>query len=139
MSIAVFATGQDLVAGDWLPEAPANAGSLIRSASVLVTDATRLDVFEVTGGLPADPQIAEAFRDAVCQQVVVWSSSGIDPAKGEFGQAPQVASESVPGGSVTYTGLPKAEDRIKAAAELCAASKLILRNAGLRSGTPRLL
>lgn len=138
MGILIFATAADLVAGDWLDDLPLNAGRLIRSASVLVSTATRLDVYDVTDdGLPSAPGTAAAFRDAVCQQVTEWAGAGIDPLKGGFGQAPKVSSQSVDGGSVGYTGYATVEQIAKAATSLSESARQILRNAGLASGIPR--
>ena len=137
MGILIFATPADLVSGDWLDDVPAKAGRLIRSASVLVTAATRLDRYDTDGaGLPSSPSVAGTFRDAVCQQVTEWVGAGIDPLKGGFGQAPRVASQSVTGGSVGYTGHASVEQIAKAATSLSDSALQILRNEGLASRVP---
>lgn len=137
MGILIFATASDLVAGDWLDVAPTNAGRLIRSASVLVTAATRLDRYDTDdAGLPSAPSVADTFRDAVCQQVTEWVGAGIDPLKGGFGQAPRVSSQSVDGGSVGYTGYANVEQIAKAATSLSDSARQILRNEGLASRSP---
>lgn len=126
-----YATADDL-APAWLDAAPANADRLIRAASLLVTGATRLARYpRDTDGYATEDRHIEAFRDATCQQVAVWASSGIDPDKGTTGQAPHLTSQSAGSGSVSYSGVQTTQELGAAATTLADASLLILAEAGL--------
>ena len=88
---------------DHLAEVPDNAEALIRYASVLVRRATRFDVYDTTpAGMPDDPWVIEAFRDATCVQAAMWAQNGIDPGKGGAGVDGGVESSSIAGGTVKY-------------------------------------
>lgn len=140
MAVIVYATPADLVPG-WLPVEPPNALSLIRAASILARDETalaRYDADERTG-LPTAPKIIAAFQDAVCQQVSAWAAAKVDPDAGIAGQEKEVASESVPGGSVTYRQTVTPEQRAALLENLCPLSRKILRSAGLMSKIPTVL
>lgn len=113
---------------------PDNAEALIRSASVLVRDATSNDLYDIApSGLPSDPDLRDALREATCLQVQAWVTAGIAPSTGSL--RPAVASQSADGGSVTYN-LPDPERIQRAAERLCHEAHLVLRNAGLASGRP---
>ena len=138
----------------WLPTVPANAGQLIRRASQMITKATRLDRYytypiPVGGtiptsapagtdtGKPSDPLVSQAFNDACCEQVVFWTTAGIDPVAGVAGQPLIVTAQAAPaGGSVTYQTSRSAEWLEAAVNELCEAAVDTLRNAGLRTLVP---
>lgn len=127
----IYATPSDLMP-DWLDEIPANATRLIRAASVMVEDTTRLALYATdTQGLPTEPEVIEAFRDAVCNQVAIWHAGELDPNAGAAGQALYVKSQTVDGGSVTLEGHVSVEERTKAATGLDNSTLMILRNAGL--------
>lgn len=127
----LYAAPIDLIP-DWLDTVPDNAKRLIRAASVMVEDLTRLADYPVdSNGYPANPEHIEAMRDAVCQQVTVWTHSELDPNAGTAGQALYVKSQTVDGGSVTLDGHVSVEERTKAATELDQSTLRILRNAGL--------
>ncbi|NKZ86549.1 hypothetical protein GS982_31795 [Rhodococcus hoagii] len=104
----------------WLDDEPKGAHRLIRAASALVREATllaRYDADPVTE-LPTAPKVVAAFRDATCSQVAMWANAKIDPDAGAAGQEPIVASQTVPGGSVTYaTG--QSQQQAAAAATSC--------------------
>lgn len=130
-----YATPADIAEWIGLETPPDNAPQLIRHASSLVEAATRLDRYNTDAdGKPTQYEIAQAFRDAVCQQVEVWHANGIDPAKGAAGQIGQIQSQSVPGGSVTYAGALTAAEIGAAATSLSEAAAHTLRNAGLGRG-----
>ncbi|MFI6168839.1 hypothetical protein ACIBCN_18810 [Nocardia sp. NPDC051052] len=135
----IYATAADL-APEWLATAPANAAMLIRYASIRIGYATRFARYDADDtGLPTAPAVRAAMRDAVCAQVAEWSTAKIDPAAGTAGQAPVIASQSVPGGSVTYaTGLTQ-QQQADAVTELCDTAREILSTAGLISTEPRML
>lgn len=131
----LYATPGDVA--DWIGEEtpPENADSLIRNASLLVEAATRLDRYSVDlDGKPTDYRIAEAFRDATCAQAALWHANDMNPAKGFAGQTGQIQSQSVPGGSVSYSGALSAAEMGAAVTGLCDSAINILRNAGLGKG-----
>ena len=84
-------------------ELPDNADTLLRFASVLVRKATRFDVYDITpAGMPDDPWVIEAFRDATCVQAAMWAQNGVDPTAGSAGVDGGVESSSIAGGTVKY-------------------------------------
>ncbi|CAB1035808.1 hypothetical protein AY551_01335 [Corynebacterium diphtheriae bv. gravis] len=116
----------------WIEEPPKNIRALLRHASLMVEQATRLDVYTVDeDGYPTDTDIEDAFRDAVCSQIAMWTTSGLDPTKGYTGQKAQIASQSVPGGSVSYAGALTVEQLGVAANTLCDAAIMRLKQVGL--------
>lgn len=126
-----YATPEDL-APEWFDTPPEDAARFIRNAILYVNDATRLSHYPVDAdGNPTDAKHIKAFRDAVCQQVVVWKGAGVDPDKGVGGQTPAISSQSAGGGSVSYTGTQSTQELGKIATTLCEQSRLILRDAGL--------
>lgn len=148
----IYATTTDLVPA-WLPTAPANAAALLRRASNMVQEATLVDRYFVypipqgqtppatapagtATGAPSDPLIAQAFNDAVCQQVTEWVNASINPDAGLVGQPEIIQSQMVPGGSVTYDTTESSAWLAAAVHDLCPASVTILRNAGLMTGRP---
>jgi hypothetical protein len=73
---AAYATPADLAA--WLgTDAPEDSERLLRRASELL-DANVYGAYAVDSatGLPADPDAAEALRDATCAQVEFWVEVG---------------------------------------------------------------
>lgn len=96
-----YAEPHDLA--DHMPEVPDDAEVLIRFASMLVRKATRFDVYDTTpAGMPDDPWIIEAFRDATCVQAAMWATNSINPAAGSAGVEGGVESSSIAGGTVKY-------------------------------------
>ncbi|WP_405137524.1 hypothetical protein [Nocardia sp. NBC_01388] len=137
----------------WMSTAPANAAALIRRASDLVDEATEQDTYYTyplpTGqaepssapcgraaGMPVLPYQAQAFNDAVCQQVVEWSTGGVDPDAGLVGQPQVIGQQSVPGGAVTYIADQTQQWQRDSVECLCRASLRILRMAGLALNRP---
>lgn len=115
--------------------APDNVEALIRRASSMVGVATRIARYAVTpAGLPADDDQAEAMSNAVCAQVTVWDTAGIDPT------APateaRVSKTSMDGASFEYDRAAELSDRARVADTLCEESYDILRLAGLIGGHP---
>jgi hypothetical protein len=100
----VYATPEDLAA--WLgAPAPANAESLIRKASGLVSNAVRGAVYTTTSeGLPTLPAHVTALQEATLSQVEAWIDAGISsPGPAAAATRPQrVASKSLGGASVSY-------------------------------------
>lgn len=127
----IYASTDDLSAV--LTPIPDNAAALLRSASVLVRDVTSNDLYDITpAGLPTDPDLRDALREATCVQVAAWVDAGIDLSAG---LKPVVASQSADGGSVSYS-LPDPQLLQYTRDRLCREAHLILRNAGLASGRP---
>lgn len=132
----VYATVDEVEAFTGEP-APSNAAKLIRTASGMVRDITRLARYDtLPNGLPEDDDLRLAMSEAVCAQVESWTVAGIDPVAGVAGREVAVQSQSADGGSVTYTNLPSAEEIRAAVSTLCDLSVSILRDAGLVSTRP---
>lgn len=109
---------------------------LIRRASSMVQRAVRSARFEVTpAGMPEDPDVMDALRGAVCEQVTVWVENDISPT--EIAAATGgVTSSSIGDASVSYSTTEAASVKDQAANELCDAALDILANAGLIGGWP---
>ena len=131
----IFATDADVE--KWMGE-PLDGRSvdvLLRRASSLVQRAVRSARFAVTpAGMPTDPDIEDALRDAVCEQVTVWLENDVNPVEVASAAAP-VAASSIGDASINY-GDSSASNAAKDAvsAELHPAALDILANAGLTGG-----
>ena len=113
-----------------------NLQPLIRRASSMVQRAVRSARFEVTpAGMPEDPDVMDALRDAVCEQVTVWVENDINPTVIQ-GASSAVTSSSIGDASVSYSSVDAAQVKDQAASELCDAALDILANAGLIGGWP---
>lgn len=109
---------------------------LIRRASSMVQRAVRAARFEVTpAGMPEDPDVMDALRGAVCEQVTVWAENDINPTVIETSSG-GVTSSSIGDASVSYSTVEAASVKDQAANELCDAAQDILFNAGLIGGWP---
>lgn len=109
---------------------------LIRRASSMVQRAVRAARFEVTpAGMPEDPDVMDALRGAVCEQVTVWVENDINPTVIEASSG-GVTSSSIGDASVSYSTVEAASVKDQAANELCDAALDILANAGLIGGWP---
>lgn len=117
----VYATKADL--GD---DPPANAERLIRRASRLADEHALTARYRVDGhGMPLDATVREAFRDAVVEQVRVWTTLGVDPTLGAAGVTSKpgpAVSKSLGSGSVTYQVAASAASDMAAATKALAAS-----------------
>lgn len=140
----VYATATDLAALPWsITPAPGGVDRLLWSASALVTTATRSAVYAVDEeGMPTDPAILAAFRDATCAQVSTWVALGIDPAAGGADAATAtgriVTSKSLGPASFAYAGVDAAVARRAAAATRPVDdARAILDQAGLLTSSPR--
>lgn len=128
-----YADASDVSAWTGQPE-PDGVTQLVRSASVLVESACRADLYDTDpAGLPVDPDVVEAMRDAVCAQVALWVSAGIDPVAGAAGVEASVTSSRILDGQVSFDGATTDRTKRSAARMLCREAYLILRNAGLAS------
>ena len=133
----IYATTAELTA--WLgTAAPANATTLLRSASILVHRATMTAIYDVNvaTSLPVDAALVAAFSDATCSQVGTWIALALDPAKGAAGAAKVVSAKSIGSGSITYAVTAAAAAMANAATDLSQEAWLILAQAGLASGSP---
>lgn len=126
-----YATPDDL-SPDWLDTPPDNAPRLIRAASLLVSNATRLARYATDDdGYPTQPAHKAAFTNAVCQQVAIWANANLDPDKGLAGQDPHLTGQSAGSGSINYSGAQTTQELGAAATTLAEPVKLILDEAGL--------
>lgn len=116
-------------------EAPTNIHRLLGLASTWVRDAVRRAEFDTTpAGLPADPDVKDALRDATCEQVLVWVQNGVEPGKTPTRGA--VSSSSIGDGSVSYETASVVEARATATTELASTALTILESADLVGGQP---
>lgn len=120
----------------WMGEAPPeNAEALLRRASTMVAHATRAAVYDTTpAGMPSDPDVAEAMEEAVCAQVAMWATAGVDPASATV--SAQVSRSSIDGASVDYDTAMATAEQNKMRTELCPEAVEILTIAGLIGGRP---
>lgn len=127
----IYAEATD-VAESWGIDPEKVTSQALVIASVMVEQFTRLDRYEVDSeGYPTEPEVRDAFRQATACQVAFWVDAGLNPVAGAAGQTPQITSQSVPGGSVSYASPLTAEQRGQAVATLCETATLLLRGAGL--------
>ena len=131
----IFATDADVEKWMGEPLDGRSVDALLRRASSLVQRAVRSARFAVTpAGMPQDPDIEEALRDAVCEQVTVWLENDVNPVEVASAAAP-VAASSIGDASVNYgdsSASNAAKDSISTT--LHPAAFDILANAGLTGG-----
>lgn len=129
----IYATSADLAT--WTgAAAPANAAQLLRSASLLVREATACDFYATdTTGLPTDTAVLAAFNDATCAHAALWAALKVDPLAGAA-QVRIQASKGIGTARISYADAQAAAD---AAADslrnLCPEARRILRDAQLGS------
>ena len=117
------------------PDDAAKATALLRRASFLVGRAIRNDLYDVTpSGMPADPDLADAVRDATCAQVEVWLAGGLDVIAGPGGQPALPTVSAIDGAQVSFDAYLTAAARTGALTQLDDVALHILRAAGLASG-----
>lgn len=133
MGVLIYATASDLATWTGQP-APDNAAVLLRSASMAVRAATRTAIYTTSpSGLPSDADVAEAFRDATCEQAGQLTANDIDPAAGAAGAGGGISASSIGSASVTYA-TPANDAALRqqlAAGQLCASAVQILLDAGV--------
>lgn len=135
--VLVYATNADLTA--WLAGAslPANSTVLLRSASMLVRNATMTALYNVDNeGLPSDAAVLEAFTDATCAQAAYWSAAGVDPTSGGVSTSAPVRSKKIGSAGIEYdTGVSASVTAFSAkqaaANSLCGEAWMILQQAGI--------
>lgn len=127
----IYATAADLET--WTGRAaPSNADILLREASGMVADAIAADIYEVTAtGLPLDPTLRTALKEATCQQAGFWSRHSIDPTAGRAGLDAVVTASSIDGASVSTNAGELAAQKAASVDGLTEAALRILRRAGL--------
>lgn len=116
--------------------APDNAKVLIRRASQLVAVATRHAYYDTTpAGLPSDPDVADAMRDATCAHVQAMVDAGVANATvGSMDAA--VTKTSLDGASIDYDVNTAESKRQAVLTTLCPEGMDILTIAGLIGGHP---
>lgn len=131
----IYATEQDLT--EWPVTPTGHEQAALRAASALVEDATLTAIYDVDAdGMPTDPDVRAAFRDATLAQVEAWAALGIDPRKGAAGAtaAGVVTGKSIGGASITRTAHARAgDDRAAAVSTLTGQAATILRGVLPRS------
>lgn len=133
-----YATEADLTTANVVVTPSSDAPQYLQSASELVEDATIVDLYEVDDdGLPTDPEIIEAFKNATVAQIRFWVAAKVNPVGGVLAQSPEVSSQSTDGSSVSYGSLRTAEELEKATSSLCEQAQRILRLARLTDGNAR--
>lgn len=130
----LFANEQDVER--WLgADAPDGVERLLRLASMKVGYAVRRAIFDVTpAGLPADPDVAEALRDATCAQVEVWHLGEVEA--GVVDTEARVSKSSIEGASVEYDTAGADAKATLLREHLCTEAWEILALAGLTGGMP---
>lgn len=114
----VYAEEEDVITWTGDSNTPDNVDQLIRAASVLVRRATRFAAYDTTpAGAPADDDIADGFRDAVCAQVEWWTLNAIDPAVDSAAVGSRVKTASLGSASITYEDTTAA--KVAAVTTLC--------------------
>lgn len=134
----IYATTAQLQ--EWLGTAPlpANAASLLRSASNLIGSETRTAIYDTdTDGYATDTTVREAFRDAACAQAQFWADAKINPVLGAAGVTPLAGAKSIGGASIQYSIYAStAEARANAASVLGPDAWYLLDDAGLLNQPP---
>lgn len=132
----IYATTADLTTWMEPKPIPANATSLLRSASNLVYSETKTAFYTTdAAGMPTHPLVVEAFRDATTAQAQFWDTMKVDPSLGAAGVAPLAMSKSIGGASIQYsTYVFTAQARADAAGVLGPEAFYALQQAGLLTG-----
>ena len=130
----IFAGREKLA--EYVAELPDDADALIQAASLLVSRETRAALYDVDpAGMPTDPDVIDAFAEAVCVQVREWVQAGLNPNAGYVGTQAEVAKSSMDGASVEFT-TKDAESVRLALSSLCPMAVAVLSDAGLVGGLP---
>jgi hypothetical protein len=124
VAVLIYATTADLA--EWTQQAaPANAASLLRSASLLVREATKSAYYAVdANNLPTDTDVLEAFRDSTCAQAAYWIALGIDPTTGGLSTQGVLRGKRIGSAALDYdtsalASVTAMQERMAAARELC--------------------
>lgn len=119
---------------------PDNLDSLLDAGALAVREYTALCVYPTDQqGMPAEPHVREAMRDATCAHVTAMLKLGIDPDKGGVDDNLTTASKSIGGASISYSGISQAntaQTRLQVAQGIAPTARRILDAAGLSGGSP---
>jgi hypothetical protein len=136
VAVLIYATAADLA--EWTQQAaPANAAALLRSASLLVREATKSCFYAVdAGNLPTDADTKQAFNDATCAQAAFWVANGIDP-QAVLAPPKILNSKAIGSARLSYDtsgagSLQAYQARVEAAQSLCDEAVRILQDAQLQ-------
>ena len=130
--LVAYATPDDLAS--WTGrDPPDGAERLLRSASMLIRRDTAAAFYLADArGLPTDPLVSAAFRDATCAQAAAWAALRVDPQLGGVVTARTPASKSLDGASIAYADASHAATaRERAVRELVPEAVEILSAKGL--------
>lgn len=130
----VYATPTDLNAAPWNADlSDSEASTLLMRATPLLEELTRTACYTITEtGLPTDPLIVEAFKDAACAQAVYFSETGdISGAAGRFNTL-SLGSFSASGGTAGSVN-----NQTASVQRFAPEAIQILANAGLIGQAPR--
>lgn len=136
-SLPVYATSGELAT--WTNSvAPTDAAALLRTASILVSQATLSAVYAVDDdGNATDQDVIDALRDATCAHAAALSANGIAPAAGPAGVTGPVSASGIGSGSVTFAAPANAAGLAQSLlTELAPEAAMILFQAGLFNQVP---
>lgn len=118
-------------------QAPSNALSHLRSASLVVARVTSRDVYRTDpDGYPTDTALREAFREATCSLASTYSSLGLEVQNGAAGLSPAIVERALGSARIRFAESDSREDARTALASGTAITHeawQILRGAGLAS------
>jgi hypothetical protein len=100
----MLATPSDL--SEWTGSAaPDNALPLLRSATLIVVEATSTAFYDVDAetGIATDSKVKQAMQDAVCIQAASWAAIGYDPLTGGVLVSSVASSKKIGTAAVTYS------------------------------------
>jgi len=123
--VLIYATSSDYSTWSGVDTSPANVDQLLRSASLLIAEATSTARYVVDDtGLPTDTILVGALRDATCAQVVAWVAAGVDPTAAGLQTASIVRGKGIGSARLEYdTSLSASvtafQARQQIASELC--------------------
>lgn len=118
---------------------PTNATPLLRKATSMVLNATRMAIYatDATTGLPSDPVILKCMNEATCIQAAALNALAIDPLAGGIQQGGVRASKKIGSAAITIAGSEQTAAAIAAAAsELVPDALAKLRQQNLLSRWP---
>lgn len=134
----IYATTADLTAWMQPTSIPTNATQLLRTASMAVREATESAFYAAdTTGMPTDPVILQAFKDATCAQAAALATQDINPLAGGALLDGVESSVGLLSGRITYAGTDQVlSGKKQVIGGLVREAYLILRQAGIILNTP---
>jgi hypothetical protein len=130
--VTSYATSADLAT--WTgTAAPTNVVPLLRSASIVIRDATLFAFYAVDGtGTPTDATTLQAFKDATCAQAAAMIALGIDPLAGGVYESSIESLVRIGSGEIRYgDDAVAAAAKERALASMVPEAKLLLQQAGI--------